>query len=148
VIDDLLQEVFLALVDAVARLRSPEALRPFLYGIALRKTAMELRRRKRKRWLVLLPSHELPDRAEARPSDANPAIDAIRRVLAEVSERQQQAFILRFVEELSPAQVGLALGVSESTAKREILRARERVLKLARLEPVLVNLLARVEEAP
>ncbi len=145
VVDDLLQEVFLALVNSASRVRCPDALRAYLFGIALRQVAMEIRRRKRKRWLLFLPANEVPEPKVPQQFAASPAVEALRRVLASVDERQQQAFWLRFVEELSPAEVGAALGVSESTAKREIARGRDRVLKLARLEPALAGHLASLE---
>ena len=141
------ERVFLALVHTAGRVRTPEPLRPYLFGIALRQVAQELRRRRRKRWLVLLPTDQLPGDAEPRHQEADPAVEALRRVLTGVSERQQHAFWLRFVEELSPSDVGAALAISESTAKREIARARERVLRLARQEPALARYLERREGA-
>src|SRR5262245_25619256 len=45
---DLVQEVFIRFFRTVPRLRDPEALRPFMFGIAARVVKRELRRR----WLA------------------------------------------------------------------------------------------------
>jgi DNA-directed RNA polymerase specialized sigma24 family protein len=47
------------------------------------------------------------------------------------------AFELRYVMDLSPPEVALALGVSEARARRAITEGRRRVLELATCEPSL-----------
>ena len=65
------------------------------------------------------------------------ALRVLRTILDSVSERPRMAFILRYVQELSPAEVATALEVSAATATRAIARGRERVVLLASREPAL-----------
>ena len=58
-IEDLTQEVFLAFVRSAATVADGSKLRGFLAGVAVRLAAMEIRRRKVRRWLVLSPTGEL-----------------------------------------------------------------------------------------
>jgi RNA polymerase sigma-70 factor (ECF subfamily) len=142
-VDDLMQEVFTALWTASTRVRDSESVRPYLYGIALRRVALELRRRPRSRWLSSTSTQVVLAASDA--SEASPSLEALMRVLSSVTEQQHKVFWLRYVEELNTAEIASALGISESTAKREVRRARDRVLRLARLEPTLRSLLIRLE---
>jgi RNA polymerase sigma-70 factor (ECF subfamily) len=149
-VDDLVQEVFIAFFRGAARLKNPRALRAYLLGTAMRVTAFEIRtRRRRFRWLLLSPSGVLPE-TEA-PSEAEPrdALMALRLVLRQLRELPRMAFELRYVMELSPAQVAVALDISEAKARRAITEGRECVTALARGEPALAHYLrAETEEAP
>jgi RNA polymerase sigma-70 factor, ECF subfamily len=61
-VDDLVQEVFIALLRGASRLTNPRALRAYLLGTALRLTAFEIRtRRRRLRWLRLTSTGTLPE---------------------------------------------------------------------------------------
>jgi len=51
------------------------------------------------------------------------------------------AFILRFVEDLTVAEIAIATKTSEATAKRDVARGRARVLLLAAREPTLCGFL-------
>ena len=137
-IDDLVQEVFLALFRGASRLANPRALRPYLLGTALRLSAFEIRtRRRRLRWLRLSPTGTLPDGRTESPVEPREALAVLRKVLGRVRELPRMAFELRYVMGLSPPEVALALGVSESKARRAISEGRARVLDLARREPSL-----------
>ncbi|MFI5307678.1 MAG: RNA polymerase sigma factor [Polyangiales bacterium] len=141
-VEDLLQEVFIVLFRSAAKLRDPNALRPFLIGVAVRKLAFERRRRWVRRWVTLTPTGVVPD-AEQSPRDVE-GLDALRvlyRLLEGLPERRRMAFVLRHVQGLAVLDVAAALKVSESTAKREIRRAREAILARARREPALQDYL-------
>jgi RNA polymerase sigma-70 factor (ECF subfamily) len=146
-VDDLVQEVFIAFFRGAARLKNPRALRAYLLGTAMRLTAFEIRtRRRRFRWLRLTPSGVLPE-TEA-PSRAEPrdALTALRLVLQQLRELPRMAFELRYVMDLSPAQVAVALDISEAKARRAITEGRERVMALARAEPALTLYLGTAAE--
>lgn len=137
--DDLVQEVFLGFYRNAARLESPRALRSYLLGIAVRACAFELRTRKRRfRWLRFTKTGVLPETPVAEsPLDPRDSLRALRQILERVSDLPRMAFILRYVEDLSPEEVALALGVSEAKARRAITHGRERVLALGQAEPAL-----------
>lgn len=148
--DDLVQEVFLGFYRNAARLSSPSALRSYLFGIAARVCAFELRTRKRRfRWLTFTKTGELPDGPLVEsPLDSRDSLRALRRVLGRVPELPRMAFILRYAEDLSPEEVAIALGVSDAKARRAITKGRERVLSLGRGEPALLPYLRIRSEGP
>ncbi len=142
-LDDVVQEVFLGFYRGAARLENPPALRSYLLGIAARACAFELRtRRRRLRWIRFTRTGGLPDSpAVEAPIGPRDSLQALRQLLARIPELPRLAFILRYVEDLSPAEVALALDISEAKARRAITSARKRVLPLVRVEPALASYL-------
>jgi RNA polymerase sigma-70 factor (ECF subfamily) len=147
-IEDLLQEVFVGFLKGAKNIQEGAALRGYLVGVAVRLAALELRRRKIRRWVTLTPTGALPERAEA-PADAEgrAALRALHRVLDGVSSRRRLAFVLRHVQGLEILDVAASLGISESTARRELDKARAFVLKRAEREPSLRPYIARATGA-
>jgi RNA polymerase sigma-70 factor (ECF subfamily) len=94
--------------------------------------------------VTLTPTGTLPERVSL-PADAEgrEALAALYRVLDGVSSRRRLAFVLRHVEGLEILDVAASLGISESTARRELDRARTFVLKRGEREPALRPYLAR-----
>ena len=144
--EDLLQEVFLAFYRAAraGRIRDGGALRGYLVGVAVRLAAMELRKRKIRRWVGLSVTGDVPDVPVA-PTDAEgrESLRALHRVLAQLGDRARLAFVLRHVQGMEVLEVAEALRISESTARRELTRAQQRVAVLARREPALAQFLER-----
>jgi len=146
-LDDLVQEVFLAFFRNASRIENPQALRAYLIGIAIRSTAFEIRTRKRRsRWLRLTLTGTLPEASTESPEAPRDALSVLRRVLERVPERPRMAFELRYVMALSPAEVAVALDVSEAKARRAITEARERVFDLAKREPSLAPYIRSLPE--
>jgi RNA polymerase sigma-70 factor (ECF subfamily) len=143
-IEDLQQEVFVGFLKGAKNIHEGAALRGYLVGVAVRLAALELRRRKIRRWVTLTPTGILPERS-APPADAEgrAALDALYRVLDGVSNRRRLAFVLRHVQGLEILDVAASLGISESTTRRELERARSFVLKRGEREPALRPYLAR-----
>lgn len=130
-IDDLLQEVFVGFYRRAGQIQNPSALRSYLLGAAVRSATFERRTRaRRSRWLGIFAS-DVREVEQAPEAEANDLVRTLARLLASIPERAREAFVLRYVDDLSPAEVAVALGVSESTAKRAINKGRERVLCLA-----------------
>jgi RNA polymerase sigma-70 factor (ECF subfamily) len=142
-IEDLTQEVFLAFVRGAATVADGAKLRGFLAGVAVRLAAMEIRRRRVRRWLLLSPTGELPERAApAHDAEGKEILTALARVLAGMNQRRRMAFVLRHVQEMEMLEVAAALDISESTLRRELQRAREQLLRAAAREPALAAYLA------
>jgi RNA polymerase sigma-70 factor (ECF subfamily) len=144
-IDDLTQEVFVSFFRRAAQLRDPSALRSYLMGSAVRLAAVEKRSRaRRRRRLEVLASDPWGPGAQRPNVAGRDALRALRAILDSVSERPRMAFILRYVRDLPPPEVAVALGVSEATAKRAIAKGRERVRLLASREPALQSYLGQL----
>jgi len=145
-VEDLLQEVFIALVKGAKGIHDGSALRGYLVGVAVRLAALELRRRKVRRWVMLSPTGELPDSAVMpRDSESRQALQALYRVLDQLGSRRRLAFVLRHVQGMGLGEVASALKVSESTARRELARARTHIVKSGRREPALHAYLERFQ---
>jgi RNA polymerase sigma-70 factor (ECF subfamily) len=145
--EDLVQDAFVAFLRSAETIRDKAAVRGFLIGVAVRLVALELRRRRIRRWVTLSPSGTLPDTPVApRDVEGRQAIEALYRLLERMPNRRRLAFVLRVVQGCEILEVASALGVSDSTAKREVLRAQEQVLRQANREPALVQYLERVLE--
>ena len=142
-IEDLTQEVFLAFVKSAGTVTDGAKLRGFLAGVAVRLAAMEIRRRRVRRWLLLSPTGELPERAAlSHDAEGKEVLAALERVLSGMNQRRRMAFVLRHVQEMEMLEVAAALDISESTLRRELLRAREHLLRAAGREPALSSYLS------
>ena len=145
-LEDLTQEVFLGFYRSAARIREPAALRPYLLGAAVNAASLELRSRsRRRRWYHRF--HLWSKDAVAPPCiEERDALRSLHDVLARISARGRHAFVLRYVQDLAPAEVAQALGLPIGTAKRAISEGRRRVLSRARREPALMQYLRATEE--
>lgn len=145
--EDMLQEVFIAFLRGVHRLRSAESLRAYLVGVAVRRVMGELRRRRVRRWTMLLPSDEIGEVYPAAESvESVQVLRALDRVLDRMPPRRRMAFVLRHVHGCEVTEAAQLLGVSESTVKREARKARASISTRAeRSEPWLWDYLQRVE---
>src|SRR5260370_37263568 len=122
-IEDLTQEVFLRLFTKIPTLEDPEALRSFIYSIAVRVLRWDLRRRWIRRGVRLLPANEIPERAT--PSDNFEARQAVPRfddILDPLGDRDQSAFGLHNMERLTPQDSARSLGLSIAPSKRRCSR--------------------------
>lgn len=145
-IDDLAQEVFLNFYRSAGRIRDRSALRAYFLGVATKLAFSEIRSRtRRNRWYRLFHwTHERNHRAP--DVDERDALRSLHDVLARIPDRERQAFVLRYVQDLAPNEVAEALGIPKGTAKRAISEGRRRVLLRAQKEPALVEYLRSSQE--
>lgn len=143
-LEDLVQEVFLALLRGAARVQDGAALRGYLASIAARLAALELRKRRIRRLVGLSQTGELPEYGVERvDAEHREVLLALHRTLARLSFRRRMAFVLRDVHGLEMQEAASALGISESTLRRELTSARQFVQRSH--EPALREFLARTE---
>lgn len=143
-LEDLVQEVFLALIRGAERIEDGAALRGYLASVAVRLAANEIRKRRVRRWVGLSPTGELPERATERVDPVHrEVLEALHRTLERLSTRRRMAFVLRHVHGLEMLETAAALGISESTVRRE-LESAHAFLRSAR-EPALQEFLAKRE---
>jgi RNA polymerase sigma-70 factor (ECF subfamily) len=144
-VEDLVQETFIVLIRSCREVRTASAVRSYLVSVAVRLVFGELRRRRVRRWVMLSPEGEVPEMPAA-PADVDGAValQALYRLLGHLPDRRRLAFVLRFVQGLEMTDVASALGISESTAKREVARAKTAILARGRRqEPALWEYLDR-----
>ena len=76
--------------------------------------------------------------AEHAKTTAEAQRDLVRRLLAKLKESDREVITLHYFEEMTSAEIGSYLGVSENTAKSRIRRARQRLKKY---EPLIQEVL-------
>lgn len=126
--EDIVQEAFIRVHTARARVREPDKLLAYL-----RQTVVNLSRSTLRRRLIglrLLPK-PLPDAASAEEGAYDVLErDALIQALRGLQRRQREVLVLRYYADLTEAQVAAALGVSIGSVKAygsrgiEALRAR------------------------
>jgi RNA polymerase sigma-70 factor (ECF subfamily) len=141
--EDLLQEVFIRFFRRVGTVREPSAVRAFLTGICIHVVRGEIARRRRKRWLSLTPTGELPDTTARFPDlDGREAVNRYYALLDKLGGKDRSLFVARTIEGLTLEEVAAAHDVSVSTAQRRINRASKRIALLVRRDSVLAGLVA------
>ncbi len=122
--EDLMQEVFLKVFSKVGGLRKREALRSFVFSVAIRTLKWELRRRRVRRLFRGSSFDEVPEPSvEATDMASLQAVRRLYAVLDRLSAEERAAFVLRHVEQLTLEEIADALGVSLATVKRRLVRA-------------------------
>ena len=129
--EDLTQEVFLRAFSKIPSLRDGNALRSFIYSIALRTLKWELRRRRVRKILRLTDTGRVPDvAADADHAERPNDIRIYYQLLDHVSVNARTAFVLRRLEGMPLQDVAVTLGVSTATAKRWVAMATKQISRL------------------
>lgn len=138
--EDLLQEVFIRFFRRVGSLREPTAVRGFLTGICIHVVRGEISRIKRRRWLTLTPTGDIPELATTFPDlDNREAITRYYNLIDRLGGKDRSFFVARTIEGMTLEEVAAAHEVSVSTAQRRINRAGKRVAALVRRDPMLAR---------
>jgi RNA polymerase sigma-70 factor (ECF subfamily) len=137
--EDIVQEVFIYAFSSIDKLREPAALKGWLLGVAAGKVRALLRRRRRQRWLHLLPHEEL---SELPAEASDPHTELLREVygvLDQLSPDDRIPIVLRRIEGLSIDDAAKLCGLSTSTFKRRLTRGEARFLARAKKRPALAG---------
>jgi len=124
-VDDVVQDVFIQAHRGLAKLRDPEAVRPWLRRIAVRRA----RRWLRKRW-VLRWFRELDVDAETQLVDASASpeeraqVTRVYRSLERLPEDERLVWVLRLVEGETLESIAEMLRCSVSTVQRRLRAAQ------------------------
>lgn len=121
-VDDVIQEVFLAAMRGLEKVRSPEAVKSWLGTVTVRTARRRLRRSRLRAFVGL-------DRVPARlliGDEVSPEVrahlTAVYRVLDRLPTDDRIAWILRHVEGHNLEEVGALVGCSRATAHRRVSR--------------------------
>ena len=138
--EDIGQDVFCRVYRKVRTLREPDSFRNFVYTCALRVLQTELHRKKMRSWL----SFEQPEVLDGHSCEAldMESRDLLRKfygLLDRLSARDRIVFILRRVESMSIEEIAATTKTSESTVKRSLARASQRMSRWMADEPRLTD---------
>ena len=133
--EDLTQDVFLRLYQSLQTIQSPAHLKHWLRQATCRR-CIDLGRRARLRRFLTLSAAPEPT-TEMRLAD--PAMERlVRSLVAALPPRLRMTLVLRYQEDLEPAEIAAVLGVPLNTVKSSLRRS------LARLREKLTRQMQRV----
>jgi RNA polymerase sigma-70 factor (ECF subfamily) len=119
---DAVQEGWIEILRGLARLRDDAAFAAWAYRIVSRRCARGIARARKDRLVAEASACRQDEAAEAPPDvlDAR----ALDRALAQLPPGQQAAIALFYLEEMSVAEVAVALDVPVGTVKTRLMHAR------------------------
>ena len=131
-VDDVVQDVFLAALNHGHRFRGEASLATWLTRIAI-NTCRSHQRRLRVLWkrFVRATPGEL-ERPEVQPT-ARPGVErdetaaAVREAIRALSPRDREVVVLRYFDDLSPAEIATMTGQSKNAVEVRLHRARARL---------------------
>jgi RNA polymerase sigma-70 factor, ECF subfamily len=146
-VEDLVQEAFFRFFRQVPKLRDPRALRSFLIGICLRVVRGDRRQRWLRSFLRLTDSGEAPEphvpvRDGDLASDAREIAGRYYAILDRLGSVDRSLYVARHVERLPLAEVAALHGLSDSSARRRLLRVARRMAAMVDRDPALSGYLA------
>jgi RNA polymerase sigma-70 factor (ECF subfamily) len=122
-VDDLAQDVFLALRGSWTKYDPTRPIRPYLFGIAFRIASAHQRKRNREIAFGVLE----PDDLEPRPDEALQAKQARLMVLAALERiplRRRAVLVMHDLDDIPVADVASVLGIPRFTAYSRLRKAR------------------------
>ena len=118
--DDLMQETFLAVAEALPFFRGDARLFTFACAIAHRKTMSFLRTSVRRARLVAAL-----EPADSRAGAAGSGDATLRGALAALKPQYRELLLLKYVEEATTAEIATIVGASEHAVESKLKRARD-----------------------
>jgi RNA polymerase sigma-70 factor (ECF subfamily) len=122
--DDILQETFIALADALPFFRGDSSLFTFACAIAHRKVLSLIRTNARRARLM----RAAPAAEHARPRDAG-ADREFSRALTELRPEYREVLLLKYVEEIGVSEIARILRLGEHAVESRLARARKALRK-------------------
>ncbi|QDX24664.1 sigma-70 family RNA polymerase sigma factor [Sphingomonas suaedae] len=119
---ELTQDVWLRVVRGIGRIEDTSRFRSWLFGIAHRAFADQLRRKYRA--AMPLPAEDDVDAGE---SEAAFDVEAVERGLARLAPVEREILTLFYLEELAIDEVATALSIPTGTVKSRLHRARKQL---------------------
>lgn len=122
---DAVQESWAEMLRGLSRLRDDDAFAAWAYRIVSRRCARQIGR--------IQGARRLAEEAVAAPAEerlAEPSsldVDAVRRAIKTLPPEQQAAIALFYLEDMSVAEVAVALDVPAGTVKTRLMHARRKL---------------------
>ena len=127
-VDDVVQEVFLAVHRGLPGFAGRSTLRTWIYGICIRACSNHRARAFRRRELLVLEVEAIEDRRNPeRAAGHSAALGALDTALACLPASQRAVFVLFEIEGLDMREVAQAMGCSKFTAYARLYAARKHV---------------------
>ena len=137
-LEDLSQEVFLRMHQALPRFQPGGSFPAWLYRITINLCRDEIRKNRLRRFLSLdnMEPSQAAFKDPTTSSDSKAMEHEQREVilgaLRKVNEKYRTALVLREYEDMSYTEIAATLGITEQAVKSRIFRAREQLRDLLR----------------
>jgi RNA polymerase sigma-70 factor, ECF subfamily len=128
--DDALQAAFIRAYRALGTCQQPEFFRTWMYRIVINECRTFAAKRNRREKRLVRDEDALARAVAASPSEAGAIEEEIQRALLQLVPEQRQAFLLKFVEEMSYEEMAVVTGAGISALKMRVKRACERLGEL------------------
>lgn len=139
--DDVVHQVFVNILTSIGSVRNPAALKSWITGVTLNTVRREIRTRKYRRILKLVPD---PAANAVHAGGTTQLTRSFYTILSGLGTEERIAFTLHHVEGQGLAEVAVTMGRSLATVKRRIAKARKimmaQIKKDARLASVVEEL--------
>jgi RNA polymerase sigma-70 factor (ECF subfamily) len=136
-VDDVVHDIFIRALESLPRLRDPSALRPWLFGIAVRAVAIRFQRRTRQRWLRFMAPEDVPEIGSLPDTSMGEALRDVYAILRGMDADERIALVLHRVEGMSLEDAAGAAGASLATFRRRLARAEAKFFARAKSRPTL-----------
>jgi RNA polymerase sigma-70 factor (ECF subfamily) len=133
--DDALQSAWMRAYRNIGSCRQPERFQAWLYQIVSNECRSFATRRGRRERRIAADEDALAHAAVDHPADAAAIRDEIQRALDQLPPEQREAFVLKYVEELSYEEMMEITGAGLSALKMRVKRACERLRTLLETAP-------------
>lgn len=135
-LEDVLQEVFIEVFRSIARFRGDARVTTWLYRVCVNVALQRLRKRKRRNEVSSEGlSERAPDLQTAetpeRDLDTRRRLDAVYRLLDELSPKKRVVFILHEIEGREPKEIAGIVGAPVLTVRTRLHYARKEFYALA-----------------
>jgi len=129
--DDLCQEILLRAVRGARKLRNPECFPAWLYRIAGNTLRDYLRRRKVRVWeTVGIDVEPMAPGGFDSTVDRKEEVERTVRAVLDLPRRYREPMVLRHVKDVSYAEIGKILGITENAVQVRIFRARKMLRRM------------------
>jgi RNA polymerase sigma-70 factor (ECF subfamily) len=127
--EEIAQEVFLSLHKHIADIKSPEHAVFWLRKVVVQRSIDETRRKKRRPQVAL---ELVAEPAAASSRDSDPLLgEVLRRLIATLPETPRMVMVMRYQEDLDPAEISelleMPLGTVKSHLQRSLALLREKL---------------------
>ena len=120
VAEELAQDVFLSLHQHLAELESPAHVQFWLRRVTTNR-ALDVARRRQRRPMVSLEN--VPEPVALTPTGDPLLGTALRKLVAALPEKARAIVVLRYQEDLDPAEIARVMGIPVGTVKSQLQRA-------------------------
>jgi RNA polymerase sigma-70 factor (ECF subfamily) len=128
--EEALQDTFVRGYRSLARCTDPERFGAWMFGILVNRCRTKGAQRARRQRLVVHDEPALARASVSHTEDRDALREAIEWAVAQLSPAHREAFLLKYVEDLSYDEMTELTGAGVSALKMRVARAREELQRL------------------